>query len=757
MKLVFIFLPLIFVSLLSAAQLTEIWNYRYGGTKDDFTGGIIATTDGGAISWGYSYSDATGDKTEDLKGKQDYWVVKADENGLMQWNKSFGGAAFYNYMTCVMETHDQGFILGGYTPADSSFDKSEDNRGGNDYWIIRIDSLGNKLWDKTYGTKKDDFMSCVYATSDGGFLLGGTTSADSSGDKGSLGKGGADYWIIKTDSNGVYQWDKDYGGTKEDYISRVLQTKDGGYYLAGLSYSGITGDKTENTKGGSDFWVIKIDGNGNYLWDKDYGTSSAEGGLSSYSFMDITLDDGIILAAITDAGINGDKTVPNWGNVYADYWAVRLDSNGNKLWDQHYGGNAEEDEFYNVWHTADGGFLLSGASYSGISGDKSENNGSQAEQAWCIKVDSIGNKIWDHTLLTLDHNEGGMCSELQDGCVLINTYTNANAGGEKTQDSWANSYDYFFAKFCYGLQIPDAAFTVSDSAICPQLCINFSDLSTNSPTDWNWSFPGGSPSGSTDQNPVNICYNTSGVYDVTLITANPIGSDTIILSSYITVYAPLAISISQNGSVLTCNPSANSYQWFMDGIIIPGATTQTVTISQTGTYTVEILDSNGCSSASDLVVTSIPSPDFIAADSTVCEKFCINFFDQSTNNPIGWNWNFEGGDPASSAIQNPLICYAIPGVYDVTLITTSANGLDTLTLPGYITVYPTPLFPSISQFGYTLTSSVANSYQWQFNAVDIPGATNQSYTILQTGFYTVIIGDSNGCQNSVTEYILIDG
>ena len=149
---------------------------------------------------------------------------------------------------------------------------------------------------------------------------------------------------------------------------------------------------------------------------------------------------------------------------------------------------------------------------------------------------------------------------------------------------------------------------------------------------------------------------------------------------------------------------------------------------------------------------------FNASDKTICEKFCINFFDSSPNNPTSWQWIFPGGAPSSSTDQNPAnICYDVPGVYDVTLITTNANGTDTLTLHNYITVYPTPPFPTITQVGYTLTSSPANSYQWQFNSVDIPGATNQSYTILQTGYYTVIVGDSNGCKNSFTIYVLISG
>ena len=147
---------------------------------------------------------------------------------------------------------------------------------------------------------------------------------------------------------------------------------------------------------------------------------------------------------------------------------------------------------------------------------------------------------------------------------------------------------------------------------------------------------------------------------------------------------------------------------------------------------------------------------FNATDVMLCEKFCTDFTDQSVNNPTSWQWFFQGGSPASSILQNPTnICYSAPGTYDVTLITSNATGSDTLTLFNYIIVNPTPPTPTITQAGYTLTSSPASSYQWQFNLLDIPGATNQSCTILQTGYYTVVAGDSNGCKNSATVYVLI--
>jgi len=149
---------------------------------------------------------------------------------------------------------------------------------------------------------------------------------------------------------------------------------------------------------------------------------------------------------------------------------------------------------------------------------------------------------------------------------------------------------------------------------------------------------------------------------------------------------------------------------------------------------------------------------FVTDDQTICQKFCVDYTDLTTNNPTSWQWFFPEASPASSTDQNPGgICYNVTGSYDVTLVTTNSFGTDTLILADYITVFATPPFPTITQNGYTLTSSASDSYQWQLNATDIPGATNQAYEVLQTGFYTVVISDLNGCKNSSTLFVEVTG
>jgi PKD repeat protein len=258
----------------------------------------------------------------------------------------------------------------------------------------------------------------------------------------------------------------------------------------------------------------------------------------------------------------------------------------------------------------------------------------------------------------------------------------------------------------------------------------------------------------TANNEVTVVFDTVGTAHLNLFALNMCGQSN--GTKTITVHAlPTPPVITQNNNILTSS-SASNYQWYLNGSIIPGATNQTLIISQTGAYSVVVSNSNGCKAADTLTVN--PFVGFVATDPLICEKFCISFTDQSTNNPISWQWSFPGASPSSSTDQNPAnICYNTTGLYDVTLITTNASGNDTLTLSNYITVYATPPFPTITQNGYVLTSSAAAAYQWQYNAIDIPGATNQSYTVTQSGLYTVMITDGNGCLNSGSKYVEITG
>jgi hypothetical protein len=258
----------------------------------------------------------------------------------------------------------------------------------------------------------------------------------------------------------------------------------------------------------------------------------------------------------------------------------------------------------------------------------------------------------------------------------------------------------------------------------------------------------------TANNEVTVVFNTVGTATLDLFALNQCGQSN--GTKTITVNPlPAPPVITQDNNVLTSS-AATSYQWYLNGIIIPGATSQTLVITQLGMYAVEISNSNGCKAIDS--IAAIPFSSFSTPDPLICEKFCIDYEDQSTTNPTAWQWSFPGGVPSSSNDQDPTnICYDIPGVYDVTLIVTTSSGTDTITYVDYITVYPTPPTPVITQNGNVLTCSPAAAYQWQFNTADIPGATNQSYTATQSGFYTVLATDANGCVNSGSKDVEVTG
>src|SRR5688572_19380298 len=191
------------------------------------------------------------------------------------WDKTLGGSGAES-LSMVRQTPDGGFILGGHSNSGISGDKSQASPGGNDYWVVKVDASGNKTWDKTFGGSGEESFRTLQPTADGGYIIGGYSNSALSGDKSQASKGGFDYWVIKLDASGNKTWDKTFGGSAEEKLFSVQQTADGGYILGGTSASGLNGDKSQASQGGNDYWVVKLDASGNKIWDKTFGGSTAE-------------------------------------------------------------------------------------------------------------------------------------------------------------------------------------------------------------------------------------------------------------------------------------------------------------------------------------------------------------------------------------------------------------------------------------------------------------------------------------------------
>jgi hypothetical protein len=158
----------------------------------------------------------------------------------------------------VEQTTDGGFILGGTSGSDISGDKTENTNGIKDYWIVKTDSLGSIQWQNTIGGNLNDHLTSISEISDGSYILGGSSLSDSTGDKTENTNGSTDFWILKTDAGGTIQWQNTIGGSDADALNIIRPTSDGGYILGGYTQSHISGDKTENCYGGPDYWIVKL-------------------------------------------------------------------------------------------------------------------------------------------------------------------------------------------------------------------------------------------------------------------------------------------------------------------------------------------------------------------------------------------------------------------------------------------------------------------------------------------------------------------
>lgn len=203
----------------------------------------------------------------------DFWVVKLDASGNIIWERTLGGDNFDDYNT-IAELSNGNLAVAGESNSPVGYDKTVANYTiSNDYWTLLLDATGNTLSDHVYGGDGGEFLSSIVPDQSGGFLLAGSTNSVVSGDVSEPGQGNYDFWMIKVDQQGNKVWDKRYGGTGPDQCKHAVTTPDGGYLLTGFTVSPQGGDVTEAPKGLQDYWVVKTDAAGNKQWDRRFGST----------------------------------------------------------------------------------------------------------------------------------------------------------------------------------------------------------------------------------------------------------------------------------------------------------------------------------------------------------------------------------------------------------------------------------------------------------------------------------------------------
>lgn len=346
------------------------WNACLGGSGNDGTSSIEQTSDGGYILAGISDSD-DGDVVG-AHGERDGWLVKLDATGNITWQRPLGGSG-QDRIHGAVECAAGGFIAVGNT---YSFDGDvSGNLGYYDAWVVRLDDQGTLMWQRCLGGNDAETIFAVRQATDGGYILVGnalSTDGDVSGNHGQT-----DLWVVKLDASGEITWQKCFGGSGIDEGADIRLTPDGGYLAGGQSNS--TDGDVSGVHGvvASDFWIVKMDADGNLQWQKALG-----GGLSDYINCIQVLPDGGALAAGRTSSSTGDVS---GDHGYEDYWVVRTDAMGELLW-QHALGGSNVDEANTIAATNDGGCIVAG-SVTSTNGQVQNSHGSG--EAWVVKLGDL--------------------------------------------------------------------------------------------------------------------------------------------------------------------------------------------------------------------------------------------------------------------------------------------------------------------------------------------------------------------------------
>lgn len=388
-----------------------VWVKTFGGSNEDDAIDIVEANDGGYVVLGFTNS-IDGDVTGKTNPDQDYWLLKLNQNGDKIWDKTFGGSQ-NDQATGLSKTNDGGYIISGYT---SSFDGDvSENAGFQDYWIVKVDGQGTIQWEKSFGFIGQDQAYKVIPTTDGGYFASGTLQV---GEGGSNGEGNdivnenqnlrggqhslGDFWGIKMDASGNKIWRRYFGGTQADLNKDVIETDDGGFLLVGISDS--PDFDISNAIGADDFWVIKVSAIGEKVWEKSYGGLETD-----RAFSIARTDDGNYLLTGESRSLGEDISNPKGGG---DIWIIKINaSNGVILWEKSFGGT-EFDTSRGIKNLGNGSFAIAGSSRS-TGGDATNNYG--ANDAWFLIVDENG-------ALEYETNIGG--SDIDFGNQVMGTSNN---------------------------------------------------------------------------------------------------------------------------------------------------------------------------------------------------------------------------------------------------------------------------------------------------------------------------------------------
>ena len=416
-----------------------LWEKSLGGKDAEYLFDAIPTPDYGFILAGSSTSSKSGNKYDSNKGSLDYCIWKMNEKGDLEWQKTFGGSGI-DILQNVKLTKDAGFILAGISNSTKDGDKREKNKGESDFWVLKLDAKGNEIWQKTIGGSSQENLETILQTSDGGYLLGGTSNSNKYDNASSVEKdyfnktddcrGGLDYWIIKLGAEGNIEWQKTYGGNYNDELRSIVVTKDGNYLVAGYSNSSISGDKKEDSFGLGDYWVLMLNTKGNIIWQRTIG-SKQDDNLSTVIQLNAG---GFMLGGSSNSESSSLKEKGSSNG--SDFWLVKIDDSGNILWENSY-DYGKEDILTSIIENEDSSLLIGGYVKTEIdhnnpaSRQKNKTDKEGINDYIALKIDQKGEIFWEKSVGSKGEEVLKVAFETRDGGYLFAGTSKGNPSRDK--------------------------------------------------------------------------------------------------------------------------------------------------------------------------------------------------------------------------------------------------------------------------------------------------------------------------------------
>jgi hypothetical protein len=364
------------------------WQKAMGGSSIDLANSVAATPDGGCIIAGKTNSNNGDINGLQFHGASDFWIVKLNSGGTIEWQKVLGGTSDEEPKS-IIRTSDGGYAIAGLTNSTDG-DVVPGSHGGNhsDAWVVKLNSTGNIVWQKVFGGSLGDQALSLTESSNGDLTVAGLTLSTDGNFSGNHGQ--QEMWVIRLTSTGNFLWQKLLGGSNADEAHSIIATSDGGSIIAGLSRSN-NGDVSGN-HGDADCWIVKLNTTGDITWQKSFGGSGFEYGKSIAA----TSDGGFIVAGYTESN-NGDISGYHGGG---DAWVFKITNSGTIVWQNPVGYSSNEGA-NSVTIASSGDIVIAGGGSSDCWISKLKSDGSLVN----LKVFGGSEADWFESVTTLANGE----------------------------------------------------------------------------------------------------------------------------------------------------------------------------------------------------------------------------------------------------------------------------------------------------------------------------------------------------------------